>query len=84
MSKFSILLSTPEKTKDNEHVESHGDGSIALLSTSSVFVDSEKYEVADVEQLKRKSPDEVCVAWYDVVRYKLKHDVPSIFSVSKM
>lgn len=62
MSNFLSLLFTPEKTKDNEHVESHGDGSIALLSTNSVFVESEKHEVTDVDQLKRKSPDEVCVA----------------------
>nr|XP_020468258.1 liprin-beta-1 isoform X3 [Monopterus albus] len=42
-----------EKTKDNEHVEIHGDGSIAFLS-----MESEKQEVTDGEQLKGKSPDE--------------------------
>ncbi|XP_070762828.1 liprin-beta-1b isoform X3 [Enoplosus armatus] len=45
-----------EKTKDNEHVESHGDGSIAFLLTNSV---SMEHEVTDVEQLKRMSPDEL-------------------------
>uniref|UniRef100_A0A3Q3IWT9 SAM domain-containing protein n=1 Tax=Monopterus albus TaxID=43700 RepID=A0A3Q3IWT9_MONAL len=50
-----------EKTKDNEHVEIHGDGSIAFLS-----MESEKQEVTDGEQLKGKSPDEVCEA-HDVI-----------------
>uniref|UniRef100_A0A3Q3Q680 SAM domain-containing protein n=1 Tax=Monopterus albus TaxID=43700 RepID=A0A3Q3Q680_MONAL len=49
------------KTKDNEHVEIHGDGSIAFLS-----MESEKQEVTDGEQLKGKSPDEVCEA-HDVI-----------------
>lgn len=53
-------LFTPDKTKDNEHVESHGDGSIAFLSTNTTSTESENHEVTDVEQLKRKSPDEVC------------------------
>ncbi|XP_022056251.1 liprin-beta-1b isoform X7 [Acanthochromis polyacanthus] len=48
-----------EKTKDNEHVESPGDGSVAFLCASPVSVESEKPEVTDVEQLKRKSPDEL-------------------------
>ncbi|XP_018519681.1 liprin-beta-1b isoform X3 [Lates calcarifer] len=48
-----------EKTKDNEHVESHCDGSLAFLSTSPVSVEPEKHEVTDVQQLKRKSPDEL-------------------------
>ncbi|XP_023151742.2 liprin-beta-1b isoform X5 [Amphiprion ocellaris] len=48
-----------EKTKDNEHVESPGDGSIAFLCANPVSVESEKPEVTDVEQLKRKSPDEL-------------------------
>ncbi|KAI3371447.1 hypothetical protein L3Q82_024039 [Scortum barcoo] len=48
-----------EKSKENEHMESHGDASNALLSNNSVFVESEKHEVTDVEQLKRKSPDEL-------------------------
>ncbi|XP_076589444.1 liprin-beta-1b isoform X8 [Chaetodon auriga] len=46
-----------EKTKDNEHVESPGDGSTAFLSVNSV--ESENPEVTDVEQLRRKSPDEL-------------------------
>ncbi|XP_041794792.1 liprin-beta-1b isoform X2 [Chelmon rostratus] len=48
-----------EKTKDNEHVESHGDGSVAFLSINSSPVESENCEVTDVEQLRRKSPDEL-------------------------
>lgn len=51
-----------EKTKDNEHIESNDDGSIAFFSINSVSVESENHEVTDVEQLRRKSPDEVCVA----------------------
>uniref|UniRef100_A0A7N5ZWQ4 SAM domain-containing protein n=1 Tax=Anabas testudineus TaxID=64144 RepID=A0A7N5ZWQ4_ANATE len=47
-----------EKNKDNEPVESHGDGSIAFLSTNIVSMELEKHEVADPEELKRKSPDE--------------------------
>uniref|UniRef100_A0A8D0AU98 PPFIA binding protein 1b n=1 Tax=Sander lucioperca TaxID=283035 RepID=A0A8D0AU98_SANLU len=42
-----------EKSRENEYVESHSDGSIAFMSA-----ESEKYEVTDVEQLKRRSPDE--------------------------
>ncbi|XP_008300997.1 liprin-beta-1b isoform X4 [Stegastes partitus] len=45
-----------EKSKDNEHVESPGDGSIAFFCANSVSVEP---EVMDVEQLKRKSPDEL-------------------------
>uniref|UniRef100_A0A8D0B0A5 PPFIA binding protein 1b n=1 Tax=Sander lucioperca TaxID=283035 RepID=A0A8D0B0A5_SANLU len=43
-----------EKSRENEYVESHSDGSIAFMSA-----ESEKYEVTDVEQLKRRSPDEL-------------------------
>lgn len=52
-------MSTPDKSKDSEHMESHGDESIACWSTIPVFGESEKYE--QDEQLKRRSPDEVCV-----------------------
>lgn len=55
-----MVFFTPEKNKDNEPVESHGDGSIAFLSTNIVSMELEKHEVADPEELKRKSPDEVC------------------------
>ncbi|XP_069018457.1 liprin-beta-1b isoform X2 [Embiotoca jacksoni] len=48
-----------EKTKDTEHVESPGDGSIAFLYVNHMSVESEKQEVTDVEQLKRRSPDEL-------------------------
>ncbi|KAM7414345.1 hypothetical protein PAMA_019252 [Pampus argenteus] len=48
-----------EKTKENEHMESFGDGSIAFLSTDPMSAESEKHEVIDVEQLKRRSPDEL-------------------------
>ncbi|XP_027128645.1 liprin-beta-1b isoform X3 [Larimichthys crocea] len=48
-----------EKTKDNEHVESHSDGSVTFVSVNSVSVESENHEVTDVEQQRRKSPDEL-------------------------
>ncbi|XP_068458657.1 liprin-beta-1b isoform X2 [Clinocottus analis] len=48
-----------EKSKDGEHIESHGDESIAFFSTIPVLAESEKYQVTDVEQLKRRSPDEL-------------------------
>ncbi|XP_068578824.1 liprin-beta-1b isoform X6 [Cebidichthys violaceus] len=48
-----------EKSRDTEHIESHGEESIAFFSTDPVFAESEKYEVTDVEQLKRRSPDEL-------------------------
>lgn len=48
-----------EKTKDNEHIEGYGECSIALISTNLVSADLEKYEVTDVEQPKRRSPDEL-------------------------
>uniref|UniRef100_A0AAQ5YUX0 SAM domain-containing protein n=1 Tax=Amphiprion ocellaris TaxID=80972 RepID=A0AAQ5YUX0_AMPOC len=76
-----------EKTKDNEHVESPGDGSIAFLCANPVSVESEKPEVTDVEQLKRKSPDEVCTALHDM--YLISQSVSNMKSmredeVSKM
>ncbi|XP_029379792.1 liprin-beta-1b isoform X1 [Echeneis naucrates] len=46
-----------EKTKDNDHAESHSDGSLAVMSTNSVSLESEKNEVTDLQQ--RKSPDEL-------------------------
>ncbi|XP_040894209.1 liprin-beta-1b isoform X5 [Toxotes jaculatrix] len=48
-----------EKTKDNEHVESHGDGSLAFMSANPVSEEPEKHEDTDVQQPKRKSPDEL-------------------------
>lgn len=74
----SYSLSTTEKTKENEHVESHDDGSIAFLSVNSVPVESENHEVTDVEQLRRKSPDEVCVTKYDVMSQMLASKNKSI------
>ncbi|XP_015259795.1 PREDICTED: liprin-beta-1 isoform X1 [Cyprinodon variegatus] len=47
-----------EKTKDNDRVESPSDGSSPLLSGSSGSVESEKQDIADVEQLQTKKPDE--------------------------
>lgn len=73
----SNSLSTPEKTKDNELVESHGDGSLALLSTSPVSLEPEKQEVTDVQQLKRKSPDEVCSIG-NVTINKIQHEKRSL------
>ncbi|XP_041650869.1 liprin-beta-1b isoform X2 [Cheilinus undulatus] len=48
-----------ERSKDMEHVESHLEGAVLSISTSAVSVESEKPAVSDVEQLKRKSPDEL-------------------------
>ncbi|XP_032378941.1 liprin-beta-1b isoform X5 [Etheostoma spectabile] len=47
-----------EKSRENEYVESNSDGSIPFFSANPVCAESEKYEVPDVEQLKRRSPDE--------------------------
>lgn len=46
-----------EKTKDNEHVEIHSDGSITFSPVMSVEL--QNHEMTDVEQLIRKSPDEL-------------------------
>ncbi|KAM8750646.1 liprin-beta-1b isoform 3-T3 [Acanthopagrus schlegelii] len=46
-----------EKTKDNEHVEIHSDGSITFSPV--VSVELHNHEVTDAEQLPRKSPDEL-------------------------
>ncbi|XP_035521071.1 liprin-beta-1b isoform X7 [Morone saxatilis] len=48
-----------EKTKDNEHFEHQGDGSSAFFSINSVSVESQNQELTDIEQLRRKSPDEL-------------------------
>ncbi|XP_059191095.1 liprin-beta-1b isoform X4 [Centropristis striata] len=48
-----------EKSKDNEQLESFNDGSIVLFSNKPVSGEFEKYEVMDLEQLKRRSPDEL-------------------------
>ncbi|XP_035497688.1 liprin-beta-1b isoform X2 [Scophthalmus maximus] len=48
-----------EKTKDNELGESHDDASLALLSSIPASADLERQEVTDVQQLKRKSLDEL-------------------------
>ncbi|XP_034734931.1 liprin-beta-1b isoform X3 [Etheostoma cragini] len=48
-----------EKSRENEYIESQSDGSIAFFSANPVSAESEKYEVTDVEQLKRRSPDEL-------------------------
>ncbi|XP_028263623.1 liprin-beta-1b isoform X10 [Parambassis ranga] len=45
-----------EKTKDNEHVESPGDGSIAFVSANLMSLETENI---DVEDMKRRSPDEL-------------------------
>lgn len=47
-----------EKSKDTEHLESPGDGSVVFLSMNPASAESEKYDVTDVE-LKRRSPDEL-------------------------
>uniref|UniRef100_A0A672JDX2 PPFIA binding protein 1b n=1 Tax=Salarias fasciatus TaxID=181472 RepID=A0A672JDX2_SALFA len=57
----SQLLSSPEKTKENDF-ESPSDGFPAFPSPVAASVELEKHDVTDVEHLKRKSPDEVCRA----------------------
>ena len=54
---YSLCIS--EKTKDNEHIEIHSDGSITFSPV--VSVELHNHEVTDAEQLPRKSPDEVCL-----------------------
>lgn len=53
---FSPIL---EKTKENDHVES--DGLITLSSVNAASVESECHELTNADQMRRKSPDEVCV-----------------------
>ncbi|XP_077938837.1 liprin-beta-1-like isoform X7 [Gasterosteus aculeatus] len=48
-----------EKSKDTEHMGSNGDESIAFFSNIPEFMESEKYDVTDGEQLKSRSPDEL-------------------------
>ncbi|XP_029991925.1 liprin-beta-1b isoform X10 [Sphaeramia orbicularis] len=47
-----------EKAKDSEHFESQGEGSTGVSSNGAPFVEQDKQEMMDVEQVKRKSPDE--------------------------
>ncbi|XP_035521067.1 liprin-beta-1b isoform X3 [Morone saxatilis] len=54
-----MVMSVQEKTKDNEHFEHQGDGSSAFFSINSVSVESQNQELTDIEQLRRKSPDEL-------------------------
>uniref|UniRef100_A0A669BSF8 PPFIA binding protein 1b n=1 Tax=Oreochromis niloticus TaxID=8128 RepID=A0A669BSF8_ORENI len=56
---MSVQGKKETKTKDNEHVESPGDG-CAAVPASPLSVESEKQEGTDAEQLRGKSPDEVC------------------------
>ncbi|XP_028263615.1 liprin-beta-1b isoform X3 [Parambassis ranga] len=51
-----MVMSVQEKTKDNEHVESPGDGSIAFVSANLMSLETENI---DVEDMKRRSPDEL-------------------------
>ncbi|XP_061578097.1 liprin-beta-1b isoform X2 [Cololabis saira] len=48
-----------EKTKDNERTESPGEGSSVCLSASPISLESEMQDLTDVDQTKRKSPDEM-------------------------
>lgn len=57
----SHLSSSAEKGKDNEYFEGDGDGFNEFFLNIPMSAESEKYDVLDVE-LKRRSPDEVCVA----------------------
>ncbi|CAI5664542.1 unnamed protein product [Oreochromis niloticus] len=55
---MSVQGKKETKTKDNEHVESPGDG-CAAVPASPLSVESEKQEGTDAEQLRGKSPDEM-------------------------
>ncbi|XP_063757021.1 liprin-beta-1b isoform X2 [Eleginops maclovinus] len=48
-----------EKGKDTEYVDGNGDGFNEFFLTIPMSAESEKYDVSDVEQLKRMSPDEL-------------------------
>ncbi|XP_029289209.1 liprin-beta-1b isoform X2 [Cottoperca gobio] len=54
-----LVQEKKEKSKDNEHFEHYGDSSFEFFSTSPVSAESEKYEFTDVDQLRRRSPDEL-------------------------
>uniref|UniRef100_A0AAX7UE85 SAM domain-containing protein n=1 Tax=Astatotilapia calliptera TaxID=8154 RepID=A0AAX7UE85_ASTCA len=56
---MSVQGKKETKTNDNEHIESSGDG-CTTVPASSPSVESEKQEGTDAEQLRGKSPDEVC------------------------
>lgn len=55
---MSVQGKKETKTKDNEHVESPGDGCVTIPA-SPPSVESEKQEGTDAEQLRGKSPDEM-------------------------
>ncbi|XP_058501005.1 liprin-beta-1b isoform X3 [Solea solea] len=57
--KVQDMVMSVQGKKDNEYIESHGDASLAFLSTILPPTEPEKNEETDVHQLKRKSPDEL-------------------------
>lgn len=61
------MFAHTEKTKENDLVESLGDGFVTLSSVNTASVESENHEVTNAEQLRRKSPDEVCANEQDVL-----------------
>lgn len=60
----AMFFPTSEKNKENDPVEN--DGSITLSSVNTASVESENQDVTNADQLRRKSPDEVCVIQHHV------------------
>uniref|UniRef100_A0AAX7U0P1 SAM domain-containing protein n=1 Tax=Astatotilapia calliptera TaxID=8154 RepID=A0AAX7U0P1_ASTCA len=75
---MSVQGKKETKTNDNEHIESSGDG-CTTVPASSPSVESEKQEGTDAEQLRGKSPDEVCGEGEEML---LTHFFPFTFELS--
>lgn len=60
-----MFFSTVEKTKEHDHFES--DGLVTLSSVHTASAEPENQELTNAEQLRSKSPDEVCAVKHDVV-----------------
>lgn len=59
---FLYSLSVTEKNRENEYVEGQIEGNSAL-AVDSAPVEFESHDMADVEQMKMTSCDEVCAVW---------------------
>uniref|UniRef100_A0A673CTQ2 Liprin-beta-1-like n=1 Tax=Sphaeramia orbicularis TaxID=375764 RepID=A0A673CTQ2_9TELE len=57
-----------------------GEGSTGVSSNGAPFVEQDKQEMMDVEQVKRKSPDEVCPAQNVINCLLLKYQSQNIYS----
>lgn len=60
----SLFFSRPEKAKEGESDES--DGSISMLMTAPVAMETEVHEPAGVEEVRGKSPDEVSIGQHSM------------------